>query len=489
MANVFSRVKFTVSGTPGTGTVTVGTRASGGFYLPNEVDAADGLKVYYILVKANGDEETGIGTLGSSQTTISRDTVLQSIIGGVVGTTKISADSTTVMGIVTPANAYRTMRRVRTVTGTTDTLQNYDGFGCVTYNSASAVAVTLPQASASNRFLEGWFATIRNTNAGAVTITPTTSTINGASTLVLQNGDTAMVISDGTNYFAVVWQAGAVRYDRVQSLSSTQKVQSQINIGVREVLSANRTYYVRTDGNDSNTGLANTSGGAFLTINKAIDVATALDLSIYSVTIQVGAGTYTASIVPKTYVGAGPITIVGDETTPSNVTISTTSTHCINMDAVRGKYVFKGLKLTAATTGYGMLVQNQSVLDFQNIEFGSVASGTGMAHIYCTSGSSVTAIGNYSITGGAYIHVQIYRGGQVLTNSRTVTLTGTPAFTFYAYATNGAGYRCDGMTFTGSATGTRYNVSINSWIDTVGGGASYFPGNAAGSTSTGGQYI
>ena len=44
------------------------------------------------------------------------------------------------------------------------------------------------------------------------------------------------------------------------------------------------------------------------------------------------------------------------------------------------------------------------------------------------------------------------------------------------------------ITFSGSATGQRYNASQNSVINTYGGGASYFPGNAAGATATGGQY-
>ena len=44
-------------------------------------------------------------------------------------------------------------------------------------------------------------------------------------------------------------------------------------------------------------------------------------------------------------------------------------------------------------------------------------------------------------------------------------------------------------TFSGSATGTRYLVGINGTINTAGGGASYIPGNAAGSAATGGQYV
>ena len=93
---------------------------------------------------------------------------------------------------------------------------------------------------------------------------------------------------------------------------------------VRELLAANRTYYVRTDGSDGNTGLANTAGGAFLTIQKAISIVAALDISIYDVTINVADGTYTAGIaITGPWIGTGStLTITGNTTTPANCVIS-----------------------------------------------------------------------------------------------------------------------------------------------------------------------
>lgn len=257
--------------------------------------------------------------------------------------------------------------------------------------------------------------------------------------------------------------------------------------GGREILSANRTYYVRTDGSDANTGLSNTAGGAFATIQKAIDVACGLDLGVYAVTIQVGAGVYSTALVLKSFVGVGPITILGDETTPSNVTISVTSANCISADTVIGKWELRGLKLSVTTSGKALFVTNGSVVDFTNLDFGSVP--TPGAHIYASKGARVSATGPYKISGGAYIHIQAFQASLINTVGITVTITGTPAFSYYAYATNGAGYYAYGMTFSGSATGSRYNATVNAWIDTVGGGASYLPGNAAGLTSSGGQYI
>jgi hypothetical protein len=44
-------------------------------------------------------------------------------------------------------------------------------------------------------------------------------------------------------------------------------------------------------------------------------------------------------------------------------------------------------------------------------------------------------------------------------------------------------------TFSGSATGARHSVTGNGYLFTNGAGASYLPGNAAGSTASGGQYL
>ena len=120
---------------------------------------------------------------------------------------------------------------------------------------------------------------------------------------------------------------------------------SVLNVQQREQLTANRTYYVRTDGSNSNTGLADNAGGAFLTIQKAMDVIAALDLSIYNVTVNVRAGTYTAGLVLATIIGAGTVSFIGDETTPSNVHIDVASSSAVSSGTAMGAFVIAGFKL------------------------------------------------------------------------------------------------------------------------------------------------
>lgn len=84
-------------------------------------------------------------------------------------------------------------------TGTTYTVLEEDAGRLLTLSNASAIAVTLPQAGTTG-FEDGSWFLLKNIGAGTVTVTPTTSTIDGGATLVLLSGHWASIHSDGTNY-------------------------------------------------------------------------------------------------------------------------------------------------------------------------------------------------------------------------------------------------------------------------------------------------
>ena len=256
----------------------------------------------------------------------------------------------------------------------------------------------------------------------------------------------------------------------------------------REVLSSDRTYYVRTDGNDSNTGLADTSDGAFLTIQKAVDIAATLDGSIYNIYIYVRSGTYTGAVTLKNWLGSGSIYLIGDVTTPSNVVISTTSNNCISANGLRSTYQISGFKLQTATSGNCVSLSGKALLYFNGkMEYGACAGW----HIVVSGNSTLYLNASYTISAGCGVHWYCAEESVIFVSAGiTITISGTPAFsTYFAFATRVGFILCYSITFSGSATGTRYLSDKNSVLDTNGGGATYLPGNALGSTATGGQYI
>lgn len=259
---------------------------------------------------------------------------------------------------------------------------------------------------------------------------------------------------------------------------------------VRERLQAARTYYVRTDGSNSNTGLVDSAGGAFLTIQKAIDtVANNLDLNGQDVTIQVRTGTYTGAVVVQApWVGTGTVTLQGDTVTPANVVISTTSAAAITVKNPGTRLALAGFKLQTTTSGSGLVVTDKAEVTTNGaMNYGAMA--TGGSHIMLARAGAVFITAGYTISGAAAAHWQADYLSLIWAVSITITVTGTPAIaSAFASCTNLSNIIASGITFVGSATGGRYAISLNGVINTGGGGANYLPGNSAGSSATGGQY-
>lgn len=89
---------------------------------------------------------------------------------------------------------------VKTISATTYTMLAEDFGRLLIFTSITGCAVTQPQATATNAFAAPWYVDIV-AQGGAVTITPTTSQIDNAASLVVPAGSGLHYASNDTNYF------------------------------------------------------------------------------------------------------------------------------------------------------------------------------------------------------------------------------------------------------------------------------------------------
>lgn len=320
-------------------------------------------------------------------------------------------------------------------------------------------------------------------SAGGTGQTTATAAINALSPTTTK-GD--LIVDDGTN--PVRLAVGTNGYGLAADSAETTGVKWAAK---REVLTAARTYYVRTDGSDSNTGLGDSSGGAWLTIQKAVDVCAAtLDFAGYTVTIQVRDGTYTGSTLIKAMTGmANPDSLViqGNNSTPANVLISTTSASCFLCSGPGAWAHIKDLKVQTTTSGQGFHDLVGGVLYLTNINFGACAN----AHISLSQGAILRMATPMAISGGAQYHILGLTLSTLFARAIVYTLSSTPAFSVAFIAlTRACTLDYDANTFNGTgATGKRYDSIGNSVIYTNGAASTYIPGDVAGTTATGGLYI
>lgn len=243
--------------------------------------------------------------------------------------------------------------------------------------------------------------------------------------------------------------------------------------GTGNILEENTTYYVRSGGSDSADGTSTAT--AFLTVQKALTtIATTLVIPRgITVTVDIGAGTFSETVFLPYVVGGGSVIIKGagsSSTTVTEITCYAAATTVQAMTLTGGTNCITASRTGQVTVGSDVVV-------------GTVSN----AHFLAVENGSLTISADYTVSGNAAYHYQSLRFGIIFAYSVTGTI-GTRTFSVFAFATFNGYIESGSMSYTGSVTGQRYNGSLLSNIYTNGGGASYFPGSVAGAVATSAIY-
>lgn len=291
----------------------------------------------------------------------------------------------------------------------------------------------------------------------------------------------------GSDDFSVkVSPDGANWFDALVADRTTGRVAFP-NTAIREQLTGNRTYFVRTDGNDANDGLTNASGGAFATIQKAIDVVASIDIGPHNVTIKLADGTHTqpnVTIVRGPWVGSGVVVLEGNMTNSENVVVTRANGNLFQVVS-GGRLFIRGFEANVAgPAGSLFQVTQSSVLTVgPGMRFGSV----GYAHLQPSAGGYVTGRAPYEVTGGGTMHIMCSYAGLFDIGGQSITVSNTPHFTqAFCFADRLSNVLMVNNTYIGGATGKRYGVDRNAVL-TIGGAT--LPGDVAGTIQRGGIVV
>jgi hypothetical protein len=260
---------------------------------------------------------------------------------------------------------------------------------------------------------------------------------------------------------------------------------------LRERLLEDTTFYVRAaDGSDANNGKTNNSGGAFLTLQHALDHIVTLDFNQYVVTIRL-VGDFTGQALLASlnshWIGGSrdALVIEGDEADKTAVTINSIEFNCHTPNRITIQHL--------AIKGYlvsweGTFVEPRD-LHFLNATSGSFSGGCGIWQQ--DAGCKMQTFGAWSIAEGATFQiVQWVPGAYLQWSTTSVTALGAGCnVNPFVYAC-GIVVAFVQTTFTGTFTGIRWKIDDNGFINLGGrtGGLTFWPGTTAGVFRDHGKY-
>lgn len=265
-------------------------------------------------------------------------------------------------------------------------------------------------------------------------------------------------------------------------------IQTAINqLGDRK-LSADLTFYVRPDGSNSNSGRLNTAGGAFLTIQKAVDTLARLDLNYYNVQILVADGDYTGpTAIAGAWTGFGSVSIIGNFGTPANCRITTTGAQCFSISN-RASVTIMGFKLSTTDSHECVTANTSAYVILGAMNWGDAVLSS---HISIAGNATVIVVGLHTISGTFINHVH-QPDNSTLNYLPTLTIAPGANMTGAFCGSRGASTYSSfvGLTYTGSFPGgSKFITHFGSVIDDEGGSISRLPGATAGVVGPGGMHI
>jgi hypothetical protein len=273
--------------------------------------------------------------------------------------------------------------------------------------------------------------------------------------------------------------------------------------GFLPVLTANMTLYVNGGtGDDSlyDGTAATVSGphGPFKTITRAMAETFKYGPSLYTMTINVAAGTYNETV--QTPQVRGPSIILNGAGATNTFVTGATDTHtffCGNGNVMTIQNICGSATLGTYGPPSIYVAYNGGLMVTNN-----TASNSAVGSVFWADNSGLLTIGNHTFNASSSILNAFYAANAVIAlyaqNPKTVSTYsfGGPVAVSgaVAVALGGGSIWASGAPYTsvfangGFATGQKYNVSLNGVIVTQGNGINWFPGTIAGATSTGGQY-